>query len=231
MYVNDLEEHLASRGTTGIDLGMFKLFILLYADDAVVLAESALGLQSGLDALHEYCTRWKLVLNTDKTKVVVFRAGGRLRANDRWKYGDCYLEVTSYFVYLGLVFSHTGSFARAQQTLAAQAKKAVFSLYKYTRKFVNLDPFVMCDLFDKMVVPILCYASEVWGFHKAEAVERVHRDFCKTLLKMKSTTLNEFVYGELGRTPLYVLRYVRIVKYWLKILDSGDRKHIKQVYN
>lgn len=231
MYINDLEEHLATRGNTGIDLGHFKLFLLLYADDAIIMSETAVGLQNGLNVLSEYCTRWKLQLNTDKTKIVVFRAGGRLRANESWKYNEFNLEVVSYFVYLGLAFSYTGSFAKAQQTLAAQARKAIFSLHKYTRKFVNLNPYIMCELFDKMIAPILCYACEVWGFHPADAVERVHREFCKTVLRMKSSTLNEFVYGELGRTPMYVLRHARIIKYWLKLLESNDRNLTKQMYN
>jgi len=38
------------------------------------------------------------------------------------------------------------------------------------------------------------------------------------------------VYGELGRHPQYVNRYVRIVKYWLKVVNS-ENIIIKTVYN
>ena len=38
------------------------------------------------------------------------------------------------------------------------------------------------------------------------------------------------VYGELGRYPLYVNRYVRIIKYWCKILRSNNIL-IGQMYN
>ena len=57
MFVNDIEEHLRRAGSNGIDLGIVKLFILLYADDGVLLSESAPGLQSALDSLYKYCTR------------------------------------------------------------------------------------------------------------------------------------------------------------------------------
>ena len=63
MYVNDLEDFLRNNGSTGIDIGFMKLFVLLYADNGVLLAETPTGLQSGFDILYRYCTRWKLTLN------------------------------------------------------------------------------------------------------------------------------------------------------------------------
>ena len=49
-----------------------KLFSLLYADDTIVLAESELELQSALNAVHEYCTKMCLTVNTSKTKIMIF---------------------------------------------------------------------------------------------------------------------------------------------------------------
>jgi hypothetical protein len=49
-----------------------KLFIILYADDTVILSESESDLQAQLDAVHEYCLTWKLKVNIDKTKIVIF---------------------------------------------------------------------------------------------------------------------------------------------------------------
>ena len=69
------------------------------------------------------------------------------------------------------------------------------------------------DLFDKLVQPVLNFGCEVWGFDKGHDVEIVHKSFCKSVLGLKNTTLNEFFYGELGRVPLVLNRYVRIVKY------------------
>jgi len=65
---------------------MFKLFLLLYADDIVVLAESEDDLKRGLILFEEYCDRWKLVVNISKTKVMVFRNGGPLRKNLQFVY-------------------------------------------------------------------------------------------------------------------------------------------------
>jgi hypothetical protein len=47
-----------------------KLFIILYADDTVILSESESDLQAQLDAFHEYCLTWKLKVNHDQTKII-----------------------------------------------------------------------------------------------------------------------------------------------------------------
>jgi len=80
-------------------------------------------------------------------------------------------------------------------------------------------------------LPILNYGCEVWGFHPGKAVERLHVQFCKQLLGVKKNTQNDFVYGELGRMPLQNTRYYVLVKFWLKILQSDNKKYIKIVYN
>ena len=54
---------------------------------------------------------------------------------------------------------------------------------------------VLCQLFDAFVGSILNFSSEVWGFGKCKEIERIHLKFCKTLLKVKSSTCNMGVYG------------------------------------
>jgi len=54
MYLNDIEEHFILNDFKGIVLGMFKLFLLLYADNIVFLAES----ERGLILLEEYCVKY-----------------------------------------------------------------------------------------------------------------------------------------------------------------------------
>ena len=49
-----------------------RMYILLYADDTIVMSESANELQKALDALGKYCDLWDLTVNTSKTKVVVY---------------------------------------------------------------------------------------------------------------------------------------------------------------
>ena len=74
-----------------------------------------------------------------------------------------------------------------QETLAGQARKASFKLEKNIKPFVHLTPMFICELFDKLVLPILNY--EIWGFLSAKAIDTVHLQFFKRL-----STQNDFVY-------------------------------------
>ena len=81
MYLNDLEKELIQKGAGGFDIGMLKLYLLFYADDIVIFSNTSEGLQNGLGILSDYCIKWKLTVNIDKTKIMVFRKGGSLPRN------------------------------------------------------------------------------------------------------------------------------------------------------
>ena len=106
-----------------------------------MLSESREDPQSGLNHLSNYCERWKLILNIEKAKKVLLQSGGKLGNRDKWHYNDAELEIVTHFTYLGVVFSQNESFFKTQQTLARQAQKAIFSMFRVTNKYVELNPF------------------------------------------------------------------------------------------
>ena len=230
MYLNDIEDEFYLNGIEGVDIHHIKLFLLLYADDFKIFSENAEGLQSASNLLSTYCQRWKLAVNTSKTKVMVFRRGGILPRNLKFFYNNVELEIVTTFSYLGIIFSSGGSFSNTQITLAGQAQKAIFKLNSYLYKFTDISPKHTLELFDKLVCPILNYAAEVWGFFQAKHIERVHLQFCKRLLGVKKTTQNNFIYGELGRINFQTRRFFIILKYWSKIVNTEENKYIKCKY-
>ena len=52
-----------------------RLYILLYADDTIVLAESPKQLQQALNSVKDYCENFFLKINLTKTKIIVFSRG------------------------------------------------------------------------------------------------------------------------------------------------------------
>ena len=71
MYLDDIEETFIRGKFQGLEIGMLKLFLLLYADDIVIFADNENMLQKGLEILYDYCTSWKLRVNTNKTKIMI----------------------------------------------------------------------------------------------------------------------------------------------------------------
>ena len=68
--LNSISDELDSR----LDIFM-KLFIILYADDTVLMAKSSSNLQTLLHKFYLYSDTWKMKVNVDKRKIVVFSKG------------------------------------------------------------------------------------------------------------------------------------------------------------
>ena len=94
MYVNDLGEKLAGNCFKGVEVGMLKLLLLLYCGDIVFFSENAEGLQKGLHILKGYCDKWKLIINTCKIKIMVFRKEGTLQRNLKFEYNGKILKLS-----------------------------------------------------------------------------------------------------------------------------------------
>jgi hypothetical protein len=113
MLLNDLEEFLLTKDIAGLksitdeletELEMYlKIFVMLYADDTILLVESAEDLQVQLNAFGEYCDNWKMKVNVNKTKLRVF-GFGKLRQNLKFTYENVDIEIVKQFNYLGVIF-------------------------------------------------------------------------------------------------------------------------------
>ena len=105
-----------------------------------------------------------------------------------------------------------------------QARKALFSLsFKAQRLSLPLD--IQCGLFDHLVLPVLMYGCEVWGFENLTQIENFHRKFLRSILKVNKCTPDCMVYGETGRTYIEVHIKCRMIGFWLKIVKGSQCKY------
>ena len=201
IFLNDLEifftesnlsplELVSEKSQEALDI-FIKLFAILYADDTIILADSAQNMQKALDIFQSYCKTWKLQVNTAKTKIMIF-SKRKLRQHFEFQLDGQIIEIVDLFSYLGLIFKSNGSFSDAKKNLVNQAQKSLYSIYKIKRnQAVPID--LQLKLFDSMVVPILLYGCEVWGYENIKIIEQVHLGFCKRILKVRQTTPNYMI--------------------------------------
>jgi len=133
--LNDIEDVFFNNGLNGIVVNIFKIFPLLYANDIVLFADSKAELQTSLNVLYNYCQKWKLVGNTNKKKLMVFKKRIRLSNNLKFYYNNLEIESVNKVTYLGIVFSIGGSFSHAQLTLSGQTLKGIFKMNKQLNHF------------------------------------------------------------------------------------------------
>ena len=228
-FINDMSAALQNDGIDLISIEEMQIFLLLFADDTALFSHSPEGLQMLLNKLHAYCSKWGIEVNVDKTVTMTFKQGARPNASEFY-YNDEKLKNVNKFTYLGVTLSSNGKFYQAQKSLSNQASKALFSLNSLFQK-VSLNVSEKIKLFDAMILPILTYGSEIWGFHPAPDVERVHMKFLKQILGVRPQTSNVTIYGELGRMPLSIIRKERILKYWYKLIKSPESLIYKAFLN
>ena len=71
VFINGFAKQLINRGVGGVRVAVDLLRILLFADDIVLFAEDAHGLQEMLDVLEKYARKWRFEVNVKKSKVMV----------------------------------------------------------------------------------------------------------------------------------------------------------------
>ena len=168
IFINDFEKYLSEK-FNGLDslnnvyinaaaneeiLTLLKLYVLLYADDTIIMAEGPNELQLALNALSEYCQTYKLKINIDKTKIIRFSRGKpKKEIKVFWLNGEV-VELVDSYVYLGTTIHFDGKFTDAIEKQINQAHRRLFVLKSKKEKF-NLPIDIVLDLFDKMIVPIL----------------------------------------------------------------------------
>ena len=105
LLVQEITNEIHSCGGYGIQLtpDIVELSILLFTDDIVLIADTVFELQKKLDG-YEVATKLSLIVNIVKSKVLVFRKGGRLAGIEKWHVGGKKFEVVTEYNYLGFLF-------------------------------------------------------------------------------------------------------------------------------
>ena len=160
LFINDIELNLQDNLNDGISIDQLQLYLLLFADDAVLFSDTREGLQNHLINLENYCRKWNLTVNVPKSQIVVFRRGGNLGQNDKWYYAREEVEVVNSFAYLGVVFSSGGSFIPNTKTLSGKSLKTMHQLLQPLHE-VDTPINIALNLFDSLVASVLNYGCEV----------------------------------------------------------------------
>ena len=222
-FINNLVGNLDNKHTDPVAIGDTSLNILLYADDIVLLSESKEGLQKSLDILHEYCSTWKLQVNTDKSKIMIFNSNGKTLLN-HFTYDNAYLETVTNYCYLGIVLKYNGNFCLAVNSLMEKARKAYYKIKKTIG--LNNPCRLLEKLFDCLVTPILTYCSEIWGvdshFKDSDPFEKLHVKFIKDILGVHCKASNDGCRAELNRIPLKNKILYSIFNYLNHIVSSEN---------
>lgn len=98
-------------------------------------------------------------INIKKTNIIIFNNSGKvLRGEFKQP-----IQITDSYVYLGIAFTTSGSFALAQKKVYNKATRSLYSFLSDINICNGASVTTILNLFDSLVNPILLYNCEIWG--------------------------------------------------------------------
>ena len=143
----------------GIQVGGHNVTNIRYADDTVLLAESAEGLQKLLDIVVRESKIMGLNINYKKTECLVVAKRGSPKCD--LKLGDKDIKQVSSFNYLGSIITEDARCEKEIKRRIALAKSAFSKLSKLLRNR-SLSIRTRMRVLYCYVHPVLMYGSEAW---------------------------------------------------------------------
>ena len=221
IFLNDLESHFLANSLSGIRLEAENdEFIRLYADDTVIYSDNESDMQHAWNTFEDYCSEWKLTVNIEKTKLMIF-GQQKINANLKYIFNRQKIEIVKESKYLGILLGQRGSFLTTKKFIAEQASKAMFCLLRKIKP-LQLPLDIQIDLFNKIVKPVLLYGFAVCGFGNLYHIERVELRYFKYISNLKNSTTSAMIYGELGVMPIAADIKCRVITFWSKIIGTEE---------
>ena len=232
IFISQFEKEMTANDIRGVQLLANDVHAnsLMYADDLALFADNVLDMQRKINALEEFCDKWKLKINTDKSKMMVFRNGGYLKQSEKWWFKGEILSVASYYSYLGVVFSSRLCWSKFIDNQVCKGLRIISRLRHVFNKLDGVDIKTAAKIFDMKIKPLLMYGSEIWGTKQYDTVENVQTRFFKAFLGIGKTTENRFILSEVGRHSVCIDTKCRAVKYWCKLLYLDYSRFPRKCY-
>ena len=92
---------------------------------------------------------------------MVFQSSNRFNRTHTFQIGNCDINSTNEYKYLGNIINSSGKLLPSIKDLSNKGLKALFAIKKYSQDIQPFPVKAQCKLFDSLVKPILTYNSEI----------------------------------------------------------------------
>ena len=229
LFLNDLALELKSMNC-GLKFNGEDLCILLYADDIILLSDSEEHLQLLLNHVDNWCKKWQLVINSDKSKMMHFRKKAVDRTVTDFKLGNDVLETVDSYKYLGVVIDEFLDFSKTVDSLAVGGGRALGAINAKFKSLKNMGINTYSKLFDNCVIPVLHYSAGVWGLQSYNGLQNVQNRAMRFFLGTHKFTPTLGMFGDLGWYPLVMYRKIEAIRLWNRLIKLPEDRLTKRVF-
>ena len=205
--------------------------ILLYADDIVLVSENEEDLQCMIDYMYEWCFKWKLKLNVEKSNIVHFRPRRKPRTEFEFHYGENHFNVVTNYKYLGILFDEFLTFETCAKVLSEAAGRALGGvIYKY-RNIKDVGFRTYEKMYHAAVTSVSDYGAEIWGNKKFSFSNNVQNRAMRYYLGVHKFAPVAGMLGDFGWMSSKYRRYLCMCRYWNRMIRMDDERLVKKIFN
>ena len=229
VFINDLVKDLKDY-ECGVDIDGIRRPCLLYADDIALIAESETDLQNMLTILHNWCKKWRMRVNINKSKIVHYRIKSQERTKVDFSFGNGKLEVTEKYKYLGLVLNEFLNYEVTASILAESGGRALGAVYNKFKQIKGLGYNTYTTLYNSGVSPILDYCSGVWGYSNFDKLNTIQNRAIRFFLGVHRFAPNLAINGDMGWVSCNTRKKTEMLKLWNRLLGMENDRLTKKIF-
>ena len=219
IYINDLPFFNSSFKT------------IMYADDTTLYSNiedfSSNNLENEINLKLQTLNSWfkynKLSLNTNKTKMMIFRKRKQIKSINV-KISDNLLSETDHFNFLGIVFNNKLTWTNHTSLVEEKVSKIIFVIRRY--QFIYPE-YVLKMIYTSLIQSKLIYGLLLWGSN-VEKVIKVQKKTTRVVTSSRYFAHTEPLFKRLDILNLFDMYDLRILKFLYKVFHYDVPIHFLQ---
>ena len=230
LYLNDLATGIKSLDC-GVSINNINLAILLYADDIVLIAPNEDSLQKMISFVNEWCKKWRMAINTDKTQIVHFRKQNSSQTTFSFKFGSHPLSIVSHYKYLGVIFDEHLSFDYNASVLSTSALRALGGIKNKLKNLKECGYKSFNTLFSSGVISIADYSAGIWGTKIFKQTEQVQYHAARYFMGVHRFAPIEGLMGDMGWSSAKSRHDILALKFWNRLCELNVSRLTRKVFD
>ncbi|OMJ18351.1 RNA-directed DNA polymerase from mobile element jockey [Smittium culicis] len=159
LFINDILENIKGINIPTINK---KIKGLLFADDAVVFADSPSELQIAFERVSEWAEKWEMQVNASKCGVIGIGQSTKMI----FMMQNGIVPQVKEYKYLGVMFNDKWNHVSAIKNNAEAASRAISGMYYFLEN--NKTPIaIRATLIRSVIIPIATYGGEIFGMSQS----------------------------------------------------------------
>ena len=170
-------------------------------------------------------------VNRDKTKVIHVHLKSVPRSTHVFHMGEINVDTIDKYPYLGMDINEFLDYTESATTLANASSRALGKLISQYYELQGMPYKTYTKLYSNTVVPIMDYASGVWGNKDYQKCNTVQHRAMRSYLGVGKVSPIPSLYGDMGWEPPLVRHHVEMTRLWLRLIKMPEDRITKHVFN